>query len=890
MDKKYKSGALKRKEREQKKRQLNSCTPLTKFFFVSQPPAPSEKNNDVSHENQSGSLLVSNLEDTTTIVHDNTQVPLEHSQESQQHDNCSSDKDIADLSNPIASLNTPNSPTNQTDELDGNPGLSSSASGPDGIFTLNTEEPYPTDPCLFINNTLTTDIVRVLLEHGPCQPGLNDHYDDFPYNLEKRRFNPSWYNRKVGDSCTVIRQWLIYSPKSNRLYCFCCWLFCLRNEKVRVWADPDMGFFNFKKGLEKIEQHERCNTHRESEKTFLLTKYRISKDSTVIAGLIRGEREKIENNRKILHRLIDVTLFLAKQGLAFRGHREHSGLGDPNVNEGNFLELLKLLGQYDCVLEHHLKNPGSHVRYLSSESQNELISALACEALSTIINEVKSANFFSVIVDSTIDVTRIDQFSLSLRYVTEAGNITERFVKFEKLADGCAESFYDILINILAKELGLNLSLMRGQAYDGARTMSGHLMGLQARVKQQCSEKAFYVHCCAHNLNLVLIDAVCALCSVKNFFGTLETLYLFLTSSLPRYRILEEEQNKILEGTVLTLKRLSDTRWASRKQATEAVIKSLPAIVEALCRIKTHNASTPKTAAEADGLVAKLTTYEFKLMLVFWNTLLSKTYVLSNYLQKESLDINTAVHLIDACMTQIRELRSDEAFAAIENAAMDLATKCNHTTSYHEGKVRKRKRFFDENAEDEPIVDSRARFRTEVFYYIIDVFVEQFEHRFSDFREIAKLFCPLNSKYFHESDVTDKVIKLARFYSGDVCTEPEVVLAEFLTLCDMYSELSIEKEMVSTEQILPFLIANDMHRAFPNLSILYRIYLTIPVSSAKAERSFSRLKLIKTRLRTCMHEARLSNLTLLSIERDIEIDKDKVVGRFSKVKQRKMAL
>lgn len=105
---------------------------------------------------------------------------------------------------------------------------------------------------------------------------------------------------------------------------------------------------------------------------------------------------------------------------------------------------------------------------------------------------------------------------------------------------------------------------------------------------------AFYVHCCSHNLNPILMDAACALCSA----GTLETLYCFLMSSLPRFNILQEEQHNLLEGTVLTLKGLSDTRWASRKQGTDAVIQGLPAILEALCHTKEHNSTTPKTSTE----------------------------------------------------------------------------------------------------------------------------------------------------------------------------------------------------------------------------------------------------------------------------------------------------
>ncbi|KAK0150322.1 hypothetical protein N1851_008757 [Merluccius polli] len=106
--------------------------------------------------------------------------------------------------------------------------------------------------------------------------------------------------------------------------------------------------------------------------------------------------------------------YQARQGLAFRVHREYAGLGGPNSNEGNFLELLKLLAHYDSLLEQHLMNPVSLVTYLSHLSQNELIAALASKTLSTIIDEVKAAKFLFIIVDSAINITRTDQFSLSL--------------------------------------------------------------------------------------------------------------------------------------------------------------------------------------------------------------------------------------------------------------------------------------------------------------------------------------------------------------------------------------------------------------------------------------------------------------------------------------------
>lgn len=56
---------------------------------------------------------------------------------------------------------------------------------------------------------------------------------------------------------------------------------------------------------------------------------------------------------------------------------------------------------------------------------------------------------------------------------------------------------------------------------------------------------------------------------------------------------------------------------------------------------------------------------------------------------------------------------------------------------------------------------------------------------------------------------------------------------------------------------------------FSNAYISYKILLPIPVTVASAERWFSKLKLIKTYLRSTMSHDRLNRLTMLSIERKI---------------------
>jgi len=60
-------------------------------------------------------------------------------------------------------------------------------------------------------------------------------------------------------------------------------------------------------------------------------------------------------------------------------------------------------------------------------------------------------------------------------------------------------------------------------------------------------------------------------------------------------------------------------------------------------------------------------------------------------------------------------------------------------------------------------------------------------------------------------------------------------------------------------------LLKKMMGSFPNTCITLRIILTIPVTSATAERSFSKLKIIKIYLRNTISQDKMSNLALISI-------------------------
>ncbi len=79
---------------------------------------------------------------------------------------------------------------------------------------------------------------------------------------------------------------------------------------------------------------------------------------------------------------------------------------------------------------------------------------------------------------------------------------------------------------------------------------------------------------------------------------------------------------------------------------------------------------------------------------------------------------------------------------------------------------------------------------------------------------------------------------------------------------------------------------------YPNIYTLFRLFLILPPTSLSSERSFSNLKLIKTYLRSTMLQERLSNLAILSIEKELvkNIKFDDIIDQFAEIKSRKIKL
>ena len=95
---------------------------------------------------------------------------------------------------------------------------------------------------------------------------------------------------------------------------------------------------------------------------------------------------------------------------------------------------MELLSEFDPFIAQHLDkygNPRSrHTSYLSSTVVSEFIELMGRNVLDSIISDVKDAKYFSIILDSTPDLSNTDQLCFVVRYISRDCEPIERFLTF----------------------------------------------------------------------------------------------------------------------------------------------------------------------------------------------------------------------------------------------------------------------------------------------------------------------------------------------------------------------------------------------------------------------------------------------------------------------------
>ena len=290
---------------------------------------------------------------------------------------------------------------------------------------------------------------------------------------------------------------------------------------------------------------------------------------------------------------------------------------------------------------------------------------------------------------------------------------------------------------------------------------------------------------------------------------------------------------------------------------------------------------------EAEGLADKMRTLEIGFMAEFWAVLMERFNKSSKILQSEKLDLNAAVKILVSLREYVATLRPK--FHEFEERGR-LRSGVN---VYKEERCRKRRRnpIYDDGIAKDAVLTASDRFEIDQFLCIIDNIDTALKKRMEAYCQVCDKFGFLsNMTKMKPNELSAASKRLVHFYPDDL----EDSLTDDLIQFSSYLMSEMDKAIILECSIELFiyrmLSQHGLCEAFPNLNITLRIYLCLMVSNCTGERSFSKLKRIKSELRSTMTESRLNMLSLMSIEHDLlrKIDFRETIEEFRNRKSRKV--
>lgn len=234
--------------------------------------------------------------------------------------------------------------------------------------------------------------------------------------------------------------------------------------------------------------------------------------------------------------------------------------------------------------------------------------------------------------------------------------------------------------------------------------------------------------------------------------------------------------------------------------------------------------------------------------------------------------------MISSVINQIGDLRNEDKFCKLYDKITEFSAEYNIDLN---AKLKERRLkststrfancFITSTIGQREEIDNKNKYRISTFYPVIDSILIEMKDRFSKTNmEILRSISSLSpdSPTFLEIEELKAFCVMLQFDIHALNNEIQVLKpmlkqSKPKTMIDVYFE------------VLP------LKQAFPYLLSLLIGAMTIPVSSTTTERTFSKMKYIKTVARNSMSDNRLSDLSLLAIERDFYIDYQKLVDAFA---------
>ncbi|CAF1489142.1 unnamed protein product [Adineta ricciae] len=680
----------------------------------------------------------------------------------------------------------------------------------------------------------------------PAQPKLVF----YKKNKDNRSFQPQWFS---------MFTWIEYSTERNSVFCFYCRHFVSGNLNSRNQSDSFVtcGYDNWKLALVKergFSKHASTATHIQASANYQEYVARSEHQMAVTNVLDHGRILQIQKNRERLMKIASTLHFCSRQMIAFCGHEENE------LNCGNFIELLKLMSSRDPVVQSILENSSGNATYLSATIQNELIHEMANQVREQISKKLRGC-VFALMADETRDISGHEQLSIVVWVVSServpggTGFSSKHTITFNEYLVGLvkldafhAQTLADEIVQYFSS---LNISLNK------ASVMSGKHAGVQAILRQNFAPGAIYIHCYAHQLNLVICDVSQVVLYLPEFYCVLSKIHSYFSHSSVTnewFKCVQKEL-KLDNAHSISLKAWAETRWDSRWSSIDSIQRNYGTLLVCFQELE---AEATKRSVDARGLLRAMKKPTFVVTLFILHKVLGIIKILSDQLKAKSMDYGRAKYLIRKVISQLSDLRTEQSFSTIYEQVSNycIANNIDLTPDPKEKRarnipVRFKDVFITSTVGHRDLQKSEDDYRTTLYYPIIDSTLLKLNDRFFDDNILIlngiSALCPESDSFLHLESI------------HPLATQMNV---DFPTLCN---EIQVLKPMLKDKtmnnivdlytEILP------LKSAFSQLTTLLLAAVTIPISSKTCERTFSKMKLIKTKTRNSVK--RLTDLIIL---------------------------
>lgn len=492
----------------------------------------------------------------------------------------------------------------------------------------------------------------------------------------------------------------------------------------------------------------------------------------------------------------------------------------------------------------------------------------------------------SIIVDDTTDLSAVHYMIVYFQTIEENRPVIY-FYKLIEITSETGEAHFNVLISAWMNEKTAFVEYMKqnlvGFASDGHPINIGEQNGMIAYLRRWASKPLFAIHCMAHRLELVVSHAFSIDEDIEEMSEyidkTLNEVYSFYGRSHKRKTHLKQTADS-MKKFFYELKKIIDIRWvASDYNSMKALYSMWDILVKDLRMIAEDENFKQDTKKTANELKKRLIGKRFLLLFTLNFDIMSELSLFSLEMQKRSALLIDAIPMTN----KFREIFTAMKTKNAKNLAMLLhEARCQKEDIYERCETLEAYLDSDSVQYENVILHNDEESFPDVIEYkntIFDALLNQFNDYFPDgdldiFNVLDPMSMPLPND--EASTRTYGITKIADINDYFKITNKDDIILQWqnlllsIVISDNYCHIRTEKTSISAfwSQLLkwPEIIWDT------EIKRLVQTVLSIPISSAEAERGFSTMKYLRDSRRNRLVPKTLDAMMRIKLNGPDELD------------------